>query len=63
MKELGELKHFLKQKVECSKEGLFLNQQRYATNLLKKVGMLNFKPLLMLVEENTKLCAHEKENA
>lgn len=59
MKELGELKHFLEQEVECSKECLFLGQQRYGTNLLKKVGMLDFKPLLMSMEKNTKLCAQE----
>nr|KYP67735.1 hypothetical protein KK1_024087 [Cajanus cajan] len=41
MKELGELKHFLGLEVERTKDGIFLCQQKYAQDLLKRYGMLD----------------------
>ena len=59
MKELGELKHLLGLKVDCTKEGLFLCQQKYAKDLLQKFGKLDCKHLSMPMEVNAKLCAQE----
>ncbi|RVW91817.1 Retrovirus-related Pol polyprotein from transposon TNT 1-94 [Vitis vinifera] len=42
MKELGQLKHFLGLEVDRTHEGIFLYQQKYAKDLLKKFGMLEF---------------------
>ena len=59
MKELGELNHFLGLKVEHTKEGLFLCQEKYAINLLQKYGMLDCKPLVLPIEVNSKLSISE----
>nr|XP_017221153.1 PREDICTED: uncharacterized mitochondrial protein AtMg00810-like [Daucus carota subsp. sativus] len=59
MKELGELKHFLGLEVDHTENGLFLCQQKYATDLLKRFGMLECKPVSTPMEPNAKLCAHE----
>lgn len=59
MKELGELKHFLGLEIDRSKEGVFLCQQKYATDLLNKYGMMECKSISTPMEANTKLCAHE----
>ncbi|KAL3739333.1 hypothetical protein ACJRO7_020705 [Eucalyptus globulus] len=59
MKELGELKHFLGLEIDRTKEGLFLCQQKYARDFLKKFGMLDCKPIFTPLDGNTKLCAEE----
>lgn len=59
MKELEELNHFLRLKVECTKERVFLCQQKYAKDLLQKYGMLNCKPLTLPIEINCKLSISE----
>ena len=59
MKELGELKHFLGLKIERTKEGPFLCQQKHAQDLLVKYGMLNCKPISTSMENNAKLCSVE----
>ncbi|XP_020533800.1 uncharacterized mitochondrial protein AtMg00810-like [Jatropha curcas] len=59
MKELGELNHFLRLEVECTKDGVFLCQQKYAKDLLQKYGMLNCKSLALPIEINTKLSISE----
>lgn len=59
MKELGQLKHFLGLEVDQTKEGIFLCQQKYAKDLLKKFGMLECKPISTPMEPNAKMCAHE----
>ncbi|XP_020233074.1 uncharacterized protein LOC109813326 [Cajanus cajan] len=59
MKELGELKHFLGLEVERRKDGIFLCQQKYAQELLKRYGMLDCKPTSTPTEVNTKLCSVE----
>jgi len=45
MKDLEELKHFLGLEVECTKEGLFLGQQKYAKDLLQRYEMIDCKPI------------------
>ncbi|KAK3018980.1 hypothetical protein RJ639_003399 [Escallonia herrerae] len=59
MKELGELNHFLGLKVDYTREGLFICQQKYARDLLQKFGMLECKSILTPMEPNVKLCAVE----
>ncbi|KAL5769820.1 hypothetical protein ACOSP7_013974 [Xanthoceras sorbifolium] len=59
MKELGQLKHFLGLEVDQTLEGIFLCQQKYAKDLLKKFGMLECKPISTPMEPNAKMCAHE----
>ncbi|KAK3033276.1 hypothetical protein RJ639_034350 [Escallonia herrerae] len=59
MKELGQLNHFLGLEVDRSEEGIFLHQQKYSKDLLKKFGMLNCKLILTSMEPNAKMCAYE----
>ena len=59
MKELGQLKHFLGLEIDWTQEGIFLHQEKYSKDLLKKFGRLNCKPISTPMEVNTKLCAHE----
>ncbi|KAM1254549.1 hypothetical protein ACFX2G_029491 [Malus domestica] len=59
MKELGQLKHFLGLEVDRTQEGIFLCQQKYAKDLLKKFGMLECKLISTPMEPNAKMCAHE----
>ncbi|KAE8669328.1 tir-nbs resistance protein [Hibiscus syriacus] len=59
MKELGQLKHFLDLEVDRTHEGIFLCQQKYAKDLLKRFGMLECKSTSTPMEPNIKMCAHE----
>ncbi|KAE8735856.1 Detected protein of unknown function [Hibiscus syriacus] len=59
MKELGQLKHFLGLEVDRTHEGIFLCQQKYAKDLLKRFGMLECKSTSTPMEPNVKMCAHE----
>ncbi|KAE8671632.1 hypothetical protein F3Y22_tig00111941pilonHSYRG00018 [Hibiscus syriacus] len=59
MKELGQLKHFLGLEVDRTQEGIFLCQQKYAKDLLKRFGMLECKSTSTPMEPNIKMCAHE----
>lgn len=59
MKELGELKHFLGLEIEETKKGMFLGQQKYTRDLLKRFGMMDCKPISTPIDANVKVCAHE----
>ena len=59
MKELGQLKHFLGLEIDRTQEGIFLCQQKYSKDLLKRFGMLECKPISKPMEPNAKMCAHE----
>lgn len=52
MKELGQLKHFLGLEIDRTQEGIFLCQQKYSRDLLKKFGMLECKPISTPMEPN-----------
>ncbi|KAE8676439.1 hypothetical protein F3Y22_tig00111614pilonHSYRG00169 [Hibiscus syriacus] len=54
MKELGQLKHFLGLEVDRTHEGIFLCQQKYAKDLLKRFGMLECKSTSTPMEPNIK---------
>ncbi|XP_018623142.1 uncharacterized mitochondrial protein AtMg00810-like [Nicotiana tomentosiformis] len=55
MKDLGELRYFLGIEVMRSKEGILLNQRKYALELVSKVGLNSFKPVSTQMELNHKL--------
>ncbi|KAE8660144.1 hypothetical protein F3Y22_tig00116958pilonHSYRG00159 [Hibiscus syriacus] len=59
MKEFGQLKHFLGLEVDRTHEGIFLCQQKYAKDLLKRFVMLECKSTSTPMEPNIKMCAHE----
>ena len=59
MKELDQLKHFFSLEVDQTKEGIFICQQKYAKNLLKKFEILEYKPISTLMDVNAKSCIHE----
>ncbi|WVZ98659.1 LOW QUALITY PROTEIN: hypothetical protein U9M48_044067 [Paspalum notatum var. saurae] len=62
MKELGELKHFLRLEVERTKDGIFLGQQKYAKDLLQRYGMLDCKPITTPMDPNVRLQEDEGKN-
>ena len=47
MKDLGELRYFLGIEVIRTAEGIWLSQQKYALDMLKKYGMADCKPILV----------------
>jgi hypothetical protein len=53
-KDLGDLHYFLRIEVNKTRDGLILTQAKYATDLLKRTGMANCKPI------STPLCTSEK---
>ena len=59
MKELGQLNHFLGLEIDCTQNGIFLHQQKYSKDLLKRFAMLKCKPISTPIEPNAKLCALE----
>ncbi|CAM8959475.1 unnamed protein product [Rhodiola kirilowii] len=54
-KDLGELKYFLGIKVARSQSGLFLNQRKYALDLIKEAGLLGCKPSTIPIDTKHKL--------
>uniref|UniRef100_A0A2N9F4X6 Reverse transcriptase Ty1/copia-type domain-containing protein n=1 Tax=Fagus sylvatica TaxID=28930 RepID=A0A2N9F4X6_FAGSY len=59
LKDLGPLHYFLGLQVTRSSSGLYLNQAKYATDLLKKHNMLDSKPAKSPSCPNTRLSLHE----
>jgi len=59
MKELGQFKHFFGLEVDHTKKRIFLYQQKYFRDLLKKFEMLECKPISTPMEPNCKMSAHE----
>lgn len=56
MKEHGQIKHFLGLEIDRTQGGIFLHQQKYSRDLLKKFGMLGCKPIATPIEPNAKMC-------
>ena len=55
IKELGKLKYFLGIEVAHSRQGIFISQQKYVTDLLKETGKLGCKPASTPIDPNHKL--------
>lgn len=55
VKDLGELKYFLGIEVLRSKQGILLNQRKYALELISDVGLSGAKPATIPLEANTRL--------
>jgi hypothetical protein len=50
MKDLGPLHHFLGVPVQHQAEGLFLTQHQFALDILEQAGMVDYKPVSMLMD-------------
>jgi hypothetical protein len=59
LKDLGELHYFLGIEVSKVKDGIVLTQDKYATDLLKKVNMSNCKPVSTPMSISEKLSVHD----
>jgi hypothetical protein len=55
MTDLGMMKYFLGMEVDQSDKGIFVCQQRYAREILKKFHMENCKPVNTPLVQNLKL--------
>lgn len=56
MSMIGELTYFLGLQVKQQSNGLFLNQSKYAKNLVKRFGLEGAKPMKSPMCTSTKLC-------
>ena len=61
LKDLGDLSFFLGIEVKQTDNGIVLSQEKYATDLLKRVGMQNCKPSPTPLSSSEKLSLHEGE--
>nr|CAD1841078.1 unnamed protein product [Ananas comosus var. bracteatus] len=59
LKDLGELSYFLGIEVNRAHNGIMLTQEKYASDLLKRVGMTDCKPVTTPLAVNEKLSASE----
>ncbi|GJT11118.1 ribonuclease H-like domain-containing protein [Tanacetum coccineum] len=57
MTDLGPLNYFLGVSVTRNTSGMFLSQQKYATKVLERAGMLTCNPCRTLVDTDSKLAA------
>lgn len=55
IKDVGTLKYFLGMEFARSKEGIFINQQKYVIDLLKEIGMIGCKAAYTPIESDLKL--------
>jgi hypothetical protein len=59
LKDLDNLHYFLGIEVTKKKNGLLLTQEKYASDLLKRVGMSNCKPVATPLSTSEKLSLYE----
>ncbi|CAL8174550.1 unnamed protein product [Prunus armeniaca] len=59
MTDLGTMRYFLGIQVQQSDEGIFISQEKYAENLLKKFNMLKSKPMDTPMAINLKLTSND----
>ena len=55
IKDLGRLKYFFGIEVAQSSKGLFLNQRKYALEIIKEAGMANAKPVHTPIQQHHNL--------
>jgi len=61
IKEIRPLKYFLGLEIARNSRGLFLNQRKYALELVKKCGLLGSKPTDFPIEMNHKLALSDRK--
>lgn len=59
IKDFGLIKYYLGNEVLHTKAGLFLNQRKYALDLIQDVGLLEAKPLSIPMDTNKRLKSDE----
>lgn len=59
LKDLGDLHYFLGIEVHKVKDGLMLSQEKYASDLLRRVGMYECKPVSTPLSTSEKLSVNE----
>ena len=59
MKDLGLMHYFLGLEVWKKSEGIFLNQGKYAVEVLKRFDMLQYKAIATPIDSNLKLLVDE----
>jgi hypothetical protein len=59
IKDLGELHYFLSIEVKKTSNGIMLSQEKYASDILKRVGMMNCKSVNTPMSTLEKLSTHE----
>jgi hypothetical protein len=59
LKYLGDLNFFLGIEVKKTSSGILLSQEKYATDILKRVGMMNCKPVKTPMTVSEKLSSHD----
>ena len=60
MTDLGEMKYFLGMEIHLSSKGVFISQEKYAKDLLKKFKMEGCKAMTTPLMENVKLSKEDK---
>lgn len=59
LKDLGELHYFLGIEVNRTSDGIMLTQEKYASDILWRVGMQDYKPVSTPLLASEKLSVHE----
>ena len=59
MKDLGSMHYFLGMEVWQNSKGIFLNQGKYAVEILKIFDMLECKSMATSMDSNLKLLAYD----
>ena len=63
MTDIGLMTYYLGIEVKQTKEGIFISQEGYAKEILKRFGMENCKPIGTPIEYGAKLSKHDKGEA